>query len=233
MRVSAYRHIFFDLDNTIWDFDGSSAEAFRMLYEHFRLHEKGVESLNQFLKNYHQHNDALWALYREGGIEKEVLRSLRFKLTLESFGIREPGLDVELSDFYLHYAPRIVRLEPGAFELLSYLSGRYSLHLITNGFSEVQQIKLSHGRIGHFFEQIITSEEAGAKKPDPAIFRLAIMRSGAHAHESLMVGDDLEADIAGAMAIGMDQVFYNPTGIVANIAPTYEIRSLSELRKML
>lgn len=227
-----YRHLFFDLDNTLWDFEASSAAAFSLLFEHFGLKGRGL-SLSDFSHKYHQVNDALWALYREGRIEKEVLRSLRFRQTLEAFGIDEAGLDEKMSEFYLHHAPRIVKLEPGATEILEYLAGKYELHLITNGFAEVQYTKLNEGRLGHFFKHIITSEEAGVKKPDPAIFRLALLRSGAQAHESLMVGDDAEVDIEGARNCGMDQVFYNPKKTKTSIVPTYEIERLTDLKEIL
>lgn len=231
--MTRYRHIFFDLDNTLWDFEASSSEAFRMLYTHFGLADRGVGSIEVFSERYHRFNDALWALYREGGIAKEVLRSLRFKQTLESFDISEPGLDEDLSEYYLHYAPRIVRLEPGAVDLLDYLKKKYKLHLITNGFSEVQYVKLNEGGLSQYFDRIITSEEAGVKKPDCAIFRLALSRAGASAYESLMVGDDPEVDIEGARSCGMNQVFYNPKGIKTTIAATYEISKLDELKKIL
>ncbi len=233
MTIPAYRHIFFDLDNTIWDFEGSSMEAFKMLFNHFGLMERGVKSLDLFSRNYHQFNNALWELYREGGISKEVLRSLRFRQTLESFGIFDPGLDEKISAYYLHHAPRIVRLEPGALDLLTYLKGKYHMHLITNGFSEVQYTKINEGRLGHFFENVITSEEAGVKKPDPAIFQHALKLSGAQSNESLMVGDDPEVDIAGARACGIDQVFYNPKGIGSPFKATYQISKLEELRDIL
>lgn len=233
MTTSKYRHIYFDLDNTIWDFEGSSMEAFRMLFNHFGLMEKGVESLDLFIRNYHLFNNALWELYREGGIAKEVLRSLRFRQTLESFGIFDAGLDEEISAYYLHHAPRIVRLEPGALDILKYLKGKYHIHLITNGFSEVQYIKINEGGLGHFFDYVITSEAAGVKKPDPAIFQHALSLSGAQPHESLMVGDDPAVDIAGAGACGIDQVFYNPKGIWSPIEATYQISKLEELRKFL
>jgi putative hydrolase of the HAD superfamily len=233
MKKRKYRHIFFDLDNTIWDFEGSSNEALKMLYLHYKLEEKGIDSLENFRLKYHQFNNVLWALYREGGMAKEVLRSLRFKQTLEWFGISEPGLDEAMSDYYLHYAPRIVRLEPGAIETLTYLKDEYRMHLITNGFSEVQYTKISEGRLSQFFEKIITSEEAGVKKPNPAIFQLALQQAGAQPHESLMVGDDPEVDIEGARACGMDQVFYNPKSMPSVVEATYQIVKLDELKKIL
>lgn len=233
MKSRPYIHIFFDLDHTIWDFEASSAQAFEMLFDHFGLYEKGITSIDEFSRSYHQFNNALWALYREGGIEKEVLRSLRFRQTLESFGIDQPGLDEEMSAFYLDVAPRIVRLEPGAAELLEHLKDKYCLHLITNGFAEVQYTKLREGNLRHFFQQIITSEEAGVKKPDPQIFQLALKLSGALPHQSLMVGDDPEVDILGAKSCGIDQVLYNPKGLPSSVEPTYEIRKLSELTNLL
>ncbi|MBK9291247.1 MAG: noncanonical pyrimidine nucleotidase, YjjG family [Bacteroidetes bacterium] len=233
MIAKGLEHIFFDLDNTIWDFEASSNEAFRLMFDHFRLAAIHGLNLTDFSRIYHQHNDALWALYREGKIQKEDLRSKRFRLTLESFGIFMPGLDEQMSDFYLWHAPRIVRLEPYAIEVLEYLCPKYRLHLITNGFAEVQYTKVKEAGLEKYFEHIITSEEAGVKKPEPGIFALALQRAGAEASNSLMVGDDPEVDVEGAMAFGLNAVYYNARGRSTSIRPGYEIRSLKELMSLL
>lgn len=205
-----YKHIFFDLDHTLWDFEASSEFTFKKMYAHFELFSKGVANVEEFYKKYLVHNLNMWALYREGKMEKEILRNLRFEKALNDFQIQEPGLAEALADYYLYHTPRNVFLFPGALETLDFLSKHYPLHIITNGFQEVQFVKLETSGMRDFFTEIITSEEAGVKKPDAGIFHYALQRAGAEAFESLMVGDDPVVDIAGAMAVGMDAIFFNP-----------------------
>lgn len=224
-----YKHIFFDLDHTLWDFNASAAHTFEMMYAHFQLMELGVSSLHDFINFYHIHNDAAWALYREGKMEKEILRNIRFELALNDFGIDDAVLAEKMADFYLYHAPRNVFLFPEAIETLACLCKKYQLHIITNGFQEVQYIKLETSGMDLYFKEIITSEEAGVKKPDPGIFHYALNRTGALASESLMVGDDAEVDVAGALAVGMDAVYFNPEGKLNLLKNVPEIRELSAL----
>ncbi|MBW7847745.1 MAG: noncanonical pyrimidine nucleotidase, YjjG family [Bacteroidales bacterium] len=228
-----YKHIFFDLDNTLWDFDASSAHTFELVYAHFHLKELGVSSLKAFVERYHLHNDRMWALYREGKMEKDILRNLRFELTLNDFGTADPVLAKTIADFYLYHAPRNVFLLPDAIETLACLSRSFSLHIITNGFEEVQHIKLETSGMGRFFDQVITSEAAGVKKPDPGIFSFALEKTGAKANESLMVGDDLVVDVEGAIMAGMDAVFFNPNQLNGWKSEAREIRQLSDLCELL
>ncbi len=229
MKTLKYKHIFFDLDHTLWDFNASAAHTFEMMYEYFQLVKMGVHSLDDFVSFYHIHNDAAWALYREGKMEKEILRNIRFELALKDFGIEDAVLAEKLADFYLYHAPRNVFLFPEAIETLSCLSKKYQLHIITNGFQEVQYIKLETSGMDVYFKEIITSEEAGVKKPDPGIFHYALKRAGAIASESLMVGDDAEVDVAGALAVGMDAVFFNPEMVLTHLKIDKQIANLSEL----
>ncbi len=210
MQKRKYKHLFFDLDNTLWDFNSSSAHTFELMFAHFKLETLGIQSLNAFVDRYHVHNDAMWALYREGKMEKDVLRNIRFEMTMKDFGVNNAPLAEQMADFYLYHAPRNVFLFPGAIETLACLSKEYPMHIITNGFQEVQYIKLKTSGMGQYFNEIITSEEAGVKKPDPGIFHYALKRVGTTASECLMIGDDVEVDINGAMAVGMDAVFFNP-----------------------
>lgn len=205
-----YKHIFFDLDHTLWDFEASSEFTFKKMYDHFELFSKGISNVEDYYKKYLVHNLNMWALYREGKIDKEILRNLRFEKALNDFQIDDPRLAIELADYYLYHTPRNVFLFPGALETLDFLSKQYPLHIITNGFQEVQFVKLETSGLKDFFTEIITSEEAGVKKPDGGIFHYALQRAGAEASESLMVGDDPVVDIAGATAVGMDAIFFNP-----------------------
>jgi len=228
-----YKHLFFDLDRTLWDFDTSSIEAFHKIYNKFDLKSKGVDSVELFIKKYTYHNDILWNQYREGKLAKEILRGLRFAHTLEEFGINNKELAQQIGDYYVEVSPLLVHLFPNAHKVLAYLYPHYHLHIITNGFSEVQFTKLKSAKLDKYFNEIITSEEAGVKKPDPLIFSFAFNRTKARAGDSLMIGDDIGVDIVGARQIGMDQVLFDPDKKSSTDGATFYINDLIELKKFL
>ena len=205
-----YRHLFFDLDRTLWDFDKSAAEAFQEIYKKYKLQERGINTVEDFHRIYTHHNNILWEEYRHGRIEKKELSDLRYFLTLQDFGIEDKKLAAEIGKDYLEISPLKVNLFPNAISILDYLSPKYALHLITNGFSEVQETKLRVSGLGAYFQTVITSEEAGVKKPNPEIFYFALNKAGADISNSLMIGDDFEVDIVGAINVGMDQVLFDP-----------------------
>jgi putative hydrolase of the HAD superfamily len=152
---------------------------------------------------------------------------------LEHYGIHDVALADHLSEDYVYWSPRIVRLVPGTMELLDYLKPKYHLHLITNGFQEVQHIKLGGSGMEPYFETRTVSEEVGVKKPNPEIFRYALKKAGATSAESLMIGDEMAVDIDGARAAGMDQIFFNPSGQPSQGECTYEVRNLLEIKEIL
>ena len=207
--------------------------AFNELFSKYNLLEKGIESVQALQKAYNVHNDELWGQYRKGKIEKEILRNLRFQLTLADFGTDDKELAKKIGDDYLAISPLKVSLFPNAHEVLQYLQEKYKLHLITNGFSEVQFIKLNAARLEQYFIEIITSEEAGVKKPDPRIFEYSLQKSGAKASESLMIGDDPEVDILGAKNAGIDQVLFDPFKVFKKNGSTFYINDLVELKGLL
>ncbi|MBE9481390.1 MAG: noncanonical pyrimidine nucleotidase, YjjG family [Bacteroidetes bacterium] len=231
--MKKYRHIFFDLDRTIWDFEKNARETFSEIYDKYELKQKGVPSLEKFTKTYKYHNDLLWSYYREGKIKKEVLSIKRFKLTLNDFGIDDVFLATNIADDYVTISPLKTNLFPHSREILEYLYPKYKLHLITNGFEEVQQKKIDVSDLRKYFKQIITSEEAGTKKPEKQIFLFALSKAKAKINESLMIGDDLRVDIMGAKSAGIDQVFVNYKNITHNNEITYEVNSLKELEDLL
>lgn len=207
--MKKYKHIFFDLDGTLWDLHKNTHEAIQMLFREFDLNEGYFKD---FHKRYLFHNEQVWALYREGKIEKEVLRTVRFERAFVDCGIQVNNEFVE--DFAMRFidvCPKLPHLLEGAIELLELWSKSAQLHIITNGFKEVQGFKLEAGKLNSYFHQIINSEDAGYRKPNPQIFQFAINRAGAQKQESLMIGDDWEADIIGARNFGMDQVFIRAT----------------------
>ena len=228
-----YEHLFFDLDRTLWDFESSAAKTFSDLFEKHKLKSRGIENVAIFHDVYTRHNEMLWDLYRAGDITKEHLRGERFFLTLKDFGIDDPRLATAIGEDYVTLAPLNVRLFPNAFEILEYLLPNYQLHLITNGFSETQFTKLRVSGLDRFFKQVITSEEAGVKKPFAGIFEFALKKTGASVNNSLMIGDDYEVDIIGARQFGMDQVHFDPHDNYRENGSTYTIKNLIELKKFL
>ena len=228
-----YKHLFFDLDNTLWDFDYNSKIVLGYIYDKFSLKTKGVPSKKQFIKNYKKVNGELWLKYREGILTKDVLRYQRFLKTLISFNIDDKYLSEEMGNYYVGKSPCQTKLIDGANEVLFNLSLHYNLHIITNGFKEVQYIKLRKSGIFSFFDKIIVSEDVGVLKPNKKIFQFALDKCGAKIEECLMIGDDLISDIYGARKFGMDQVFFNYKFLKNKVQATYKISYLKEIEGIL
>ena len=226
--MKQYTHIFFDLDHTLWDFKSNSRETIKEALDHF-----GIDiPVKQFVRTYEQINEYYWGLYRKGKIEKAVLRTIRFSKTFEEFNIADVDMVNDFCDYYLDHGPRKKRLFPGAIETLEYLEEKYVLHLITNGFKEVQKVKMEASGLDRFFSMATVSEDVGVKKPHPQIFEHALEKARGKASESIMVGDNMEADIKGAHKAGMDSVHFNPEGNRHNFKPTYVIEALPELKEI-
>ena len=231
--LKKYKHVFFDLDRTLWDFDAAAEVAFERTYEKYNLKSLGIPSAHEFHEVYHPLNERLWELYREDKITKADLNRTRFLKPLEHYGIHDIELADHLSEDYVYWSPRIVRLVPGTMELLDYLKPKYHLHLITNGFQEVQHTKLSGSGLEPYFETLTVSEEVGVKKPNPEIFNYALRKAHATAEESIVIGDEMAVDIDGAKAAGIDQIFFNPKGEKVEGERTYEVKSLLEIKQLL
>ncbi len=229
----AYKHIFFDLDHTLWDFERSAEETKREMFETMKLKDKGIESYEAFRENYIGINLALWALYREDKIGKDDLNFRRFYDTLCVMGIDDRSLGVAMASGFIDGISSKTYLFPYAKETLEYLCERYPLHIITNGFEEVQFRKLKNSGMDRYFSSVITSEEAGSKKPDAEIFRFSLRKTGALAEESLMVGDDLLVDMAGARQVGIDQLYVNHEKKMHDEPVTMEVFSLEEIMGLL
>ncbi len=231
--LKKYKHIFFDLDRTLWDFDAAAEVAFERIYEQYNLNSLGIPSAHEFHEVYHPLNERLWELYREDKITKADLNRTRFLKPLEHYGIHDVKLADHLSEDYVYWSPRIVRLVPGTMELLEYLKPKYHLHLITNGFEEVQDTKLTLSGMKPYFETLTVSEEVGVKKPNPEIFQYALNKAHATAEESLMIGDEMAVDIDGARAAGIDTVLFNPKGEKIEGERTFEVKDLREIKQIL
>lgn len=228
-----YKHLFFDLDHTLWDFDRNSAECIAELFDTFRLSDVGIASPEEFSRHFIAINRKLWSDYDRNLIEHTYIRQHRFPLVFRSLGVDESAVQADLNAEYLRLLPRKPHLLESAREILDHLHGRYTMHIITNGFAEIQAVKMDSAEIAHYFTHVITSEKANAKKPDPLVFQYAMNVSGTTASESLMIGDNYEADILGAKSVGMDTVFYNPQGATVTDKPTFDIRHWNELMAIL
>ncbi len=231
--MTKYNHIFFDLDHTLWDFKTNSRLTLKEIHTHFSLEERGEISTDQFIEVYEKYNYKMWADYRNGKMSKKTLRTERFRQSLYRLGIKDLDLSFEIADFYVENSPVKRALFPGTIDVLTELKEKYILHIITNGFEEIQDIKMTQSGLAPFFKEIITSEKAGARKPHPAIFNYSLQMANASANECLMIGDNQLVDIEGAQKIGMDGVFFNPEREKTTVKPKYEVNHLKELLEFL
>ena len=230
--MNKYKHIYFDLDRTIWDFDKNTYDSFQDIFEKYNL-EKIFKTFDNFYNSYVKHNDILWNDYREKKIKKSILSYKRFSLTLEEFGVDDDELAKKIAHDYINISPTKKQLFPYAHETLEYLHKKYKLYIITNGFNEVQFTKLKNSDLDKYFLKVFTSEDAGAQKPNPLIFQHALKNVNASKKESIMIGDDLQVDVLGAKNFGLDQVFFNPERKEHKEEISYEINSLNELLEIL
>ncbi len=229
MSNSNITDVFFDLDHTLWDFDRNSALAFERVFRKYKIELP----LPDFLKEYEPINLVYWKKYREELVTKEQLRSGRLTETFELFNIQFPQETIDaLAICYIEELPIDNHLFTDAIEILEYLSAKYNLHIITNGFEEVQHLKLKNSEIRKYFISITTSEEVGLKKPNPVIFETALLKASAVPQKSIMIGDNFEADIVGAENVGMQTLFFNYRNEI--VAETYvAVNKLSEIKKYL
>ena len=229
MNFQNKKHIFFDLDHTLWDFDKNSAFAFELIFEKHQI----PVSLNAFIQHYVPINQQYWKLYQTNQVSHEHLRYCRLKDSFDAVNYKvDSTLINQLSEDYIQYLPENNHLFDGAKEVLDYLSKNYKLHIITNGFSQVQTRKLQNANIAHYFTTVTNSEMAGVKKPHPTIFNFALSLANATIQESIMIGDSIEADIQGAMSVGMDAIFFNEQ-VINHSHPVMQIQHLLELKKFL
>lgn len=204
------KHIFFDLDHTIWDFDKNAEETLNELYNTYKLDELGLKSCTDFITTYTENNHQLWADYHLGKITKDFLRAERFNKTFIQLGIHPDVVPHQFEDDYVSISPTKTNLFEGAENVLSYLQQKYTLHIISNGFKETTLTKMDLSGLNPYFSNVIISEDVGVNKPNPIIFEYALDKAKAFKSESIMIGDSLEADIYGALNFGIDAIFFNP-----------------------
>ncbi len=231
--MKKYEHIFFDLDHTLWDYDRNAAEVILELFQETGIGLKypHIQS-NDFVLAYHIANRLVWESYNQNKVSKEDLRRLRFNMVLKEFEVEDPQLAMLFEEGFFGRCPNKQHTFPHTHAALEYLSFKYQLHIITNGFDETQAQKMSSSKIDKFFNHIVTSESIGFKKPDARIFEFALQTAGALPEHSLMVGDNMETDIAGAKAMGMDQVLFDPNQQTDQQISTFTISCLSELMRI-
>ena len=225
-----YKDLFFDLDHTIWDFELNSKETLWDLHLKYELEAKGINNFDEFYSIYSVHNHRLWDRYSKGFIKQEELRWKRIYLSLLDYKIADEALSKEMSVDYLTILPDKKNLFPYTIEILEYLKSKdYSMHLITNGFESVQFKKIKNSNLADYFTEVITSEASNSLKPNKEIFEYALKASNAKLETSIMIGDNEDADIQGAINAGMDSIFVNHLQIQPTVPATHTITHLKEL----
>ena len=228
-----YKDLFFDLDHTIWDFELNSKETLWDLHLKYELEAKGINNFNEFYSIYSVHNHRLWDRYSKGFIKQEELRWKRIYLSLLDYKIADEALSKEMSVDYLTILPDKKNLFPYTIEILEYLKSKdYSMHLITNGFESVQFKKIKNSNLADYFTEVITSEASNSLKPNKEIFEYALKVSNANVETSIMIGDNEDADIQGAINVGMDSIFVNHLQIQPTVPATHTITHLKELENI-
>lgn len=224
------KHVFFDLDHTLWDFEKNSDLTFQKVFDKQNI----KVDLNDFLEVYKPLNFKYWRLYREEKVTKSELRYGRLKNTFDAinYSISDDLIDV-IAIEYIEFLPHFNHLFEGTFEILEYLKDKYQLHIITNGFEEIQAKKMDSSKISHYFDAIITSESVGVKKPNPKVFEYALKVANATKENSIMIGDSIEADILGALNIGMQAIHCNFDNQVVQNTSFMSINSLLEIKQYL
>ncbi|HPK04300.1 MAG TPA: YjjG family noncanonical pyrimidine nucleotidase [Bacteroidales bacterium] len=233
MQRKNYTHIFFDLDHTLWDFDANNRITFDEILKKHDLYNSGIKNIDNFLEIYDPYNKMLWDLYKKGSIEKNYLSYRRFELTLLHLGIDNTELAKAMAADYIQISPTKTRLKEGAIEVLEYLQSHYILGLLTNGFNEIQYLKIRNSGLEKYFPFVVTSEEAGSKKPDTGIFEFILNKTNTNRNECIYIGDEPETDIVGAAAAGIDSVLVTFGKYFGETPATFTIKTLYQLKEIL
>lgn len=232
--MKVYKHLFFDLDHTLWDFDTNAKHTLTDIYKEFEMHSRVSAPFEDFYRQYLHHNEILWKRYHHGFISAEELKWKRMWRTLLDFRIGDEMLAKNLSSRFMEILPTKKEVFPHTVEILEYLTGKnYTLHLITNGFEKTQWSKLLNSGLKHYFTHMVTSESSNSLKPKKEIFEYALNKADALLHESIMIGDNLDADIQGAINAGMDCIYVNHITAGPSVLPTYTITHLQQLEDIL
>lgn len=228
-----YKHIFFDLDETLWDYYANAGAVLSRLYEQLNLGDIGIERAEVFTQAFYRGNNKAWHKFDIGEFNKETLRLNRFALVFAEMGLPASDVPDGLEEAFVSLCPREGRLIEGTIELLEYLKPKYTLHIITNGFNGTQALKMESAGIDKYFATITTSESNGSRKPMPEIYEYALASAGAAASQSMMVGDKMENDVLAAERVGIHGVYYNPHSHPHTEKLRFEIKDLLELKEVL
>lgn len=227
-HLKSKKHIFFDFDDTLWDFQKNSAVVLEELFSEFELEGKLKTDFSGFIKHYRDINLHLWSQYYKRQIDKQHMRNHRFNIVFNKFGYDNYHENLLITEQYIQRTPKGTCLKDGCIDTLDYLKSKYILHIITNGFKEIQGIKLDGCGLRGYFKNVIISEEHDLVKPEEKIFRLAEKIAGARAEDCVMVGDSFESDIEGALNAGWDAIYFAEENN-ANFSGKY-ISRLEELK---
>ncbi len=229
-----YKHVFLDLDDTLWNFHSNAKEVLSEIFETHQL-SNHFHDFDHYFSLYAKRNFDLWELYGKGLVTKEYLNVERFLHPLREVGLENTQLAEQISAEFLMLLPNKTTLMPHAIEVLDYLHAKYPLTIVSNGFIEVQYKKLKNAKLEKYFENVVLSQSANALKPDRRIFEYALQLNGAIPSETIMIGDSYTADIVGARNVGMDQIYYNTHRPITadQTPPTYTISNLLELKELL
>ncbi|TAF34139.1 MAG: noncanonical pyrimidine nucleotidase, YjjG family [Cytophagales bacterium] len=230
------KHIFWDLDHTLWDFEKNAALTLQELFVKYNLQTILKVSSEEFCKVFARSNQELWQLYNSSKINKHELRKMRFPRLFKRLGASESLVPANMEDDYQNTCRQQPHLMPHAREVLETLQDRkYTMHIISNGFQDAQAEKLRYANIEQFFDVLVTSESCSYRKPQRGIFLHTFQKCRTHAQEGIMIGDNLSTDIAGALAVQMRNVWYNPHAEknTTDIKPTHQIGCLLELLSIL
>lgn len=222
------KHLFFDFDDTLWDFQKNSLVILQDLFDEYKLEEKLKVNFDEFHLHYREINLQLWSRYYKKEIDKHQVRNHRFNIVFNNFGYDNYEENLEITHHYLTRTPKGTFLKDNCLDTLSYLKAKYKLHIITNGFKESQDVKIAGSGLRSFFSQIIISDEHQLIKPEEKIFRFAETLTGAEISDCVMIGDSLESDIAGAKNAGWDAIYFNEK--IPSDYKGHSITNLSQLK---
>jgi putative hydrolase of the HAD superfamily len=229
MKITNIKDVFFDLDHTLWDFDKNSEMTFDGI---FQRNHPSIE-IKTFIEKYVPINQACWKLFQYDKISHDELRYNRLKHSFDAINYFVSDDQIEIiAQEYINLLPDNNHLFDGAFEILDYLNENYKLHIITNGFADVQQRKIKNSKLYDYFHTITNSDMAGVKKPNPIIFEYALDLAKANKENSIMIGDSLDADVQGALDMGLDAIFFNSDKLPVD-ENIKQVNHLLELKKYL
>lgn len=226
------KHLIFDLDDTVWDYQQNSNDALNELCESYSLDKHGINP-EEFIKIFRVVNNGLWDQFDRGEITRDIIRKERFPAVFERLSLDLNGVAMQMQDSFMQLCSAKPKLVEGVHEVLDKFGSKYNFHILSNGFDEIQFIKLRAAGVEHYFDHIITSGRAGFRKPQPEIFDFTLSEIGATKDDCIMIGDNPVSDIEGAFRYGIDQVYYNVHQKECAITPNHTITDMNELLQIL